>query len=308
MEIEISTDGVEFGGDLVPETKPAPQPAPEAAEEAPEEVLELTEEDEAVTEDDEGDAPKKSKDKSAGEYIRELRAERKALRAENERLRASETNSRLDAIEKLLGGEIKLQGGATSGNVDTSAPPDPNDQSKYPLGSLDDRYIEDLTDWKVDQKFRAAQQRQLENDAKAEADRVATENLQKGRAVVEKGVSTYADFEEVVWEAGMRGEYEMSEPTFHALTEAEHGADIAYALASNKAEAARVARLTPFQQLQYVMTKDAEFKAKKATRKVPQAGDPPSHQARGASGRYTVDYNDINASHDDISRALFNRN
>jgi hypothetical protein len=297
-------DGVEIGGDFA-EPKEALKPVEQAVEEAApaEEVLDLDEGDEIVADGDEAPEAEKPEKKpmTAKERIQELVRKNRAL--ERERDIEREVNRRLQG-----GDEIKLRNGATSGNVeDARVAPDPTDTAKYPLGSLDDRYIEDLTDWKVDQKLRAAQQRQLENDAQAEAQRVATENLQKGRAVVEKGLETYDDFNEVVWEAGMRGDYEMSEPTFHALTEAEHGADIAYALASNKAEAARVARLTPYQQIQYVAAENAKYAAKKAARKVPQAGNPPSHQARGASGRFTVDATNIDAPLGDIKRALFQR-
>jgi len=295
IEDSAFTQPVEVGGDAALQETAKPVEAPE------EEVLELTEGDELAEDDSdaEGDKPKK-RDISAKDRIKELNRRLRERERELETVRSSGLQSQIDEIKKLL------QPGNSGDNIATErVAPDPSDLKKYPLGALDDRYVEDLTDWKVDQKFRSAQQRQLEHDAKAEADRVASESLQKARSIVDKGSTAYDDFEEVVWEGGMRGDYAMSEPTFHALTEAEHSVDIAYWLASNKAEAARIAALSPYKQIQWVAQKNAEFSAKKVTRKVPQADNPASHQARGTSGKFAVDpaTEDLGA----FKRALFNR-
>ena len=299
----LFTSDVEVGGDFARESTPEvpvkPVKPAEAPVEAAEEAIELTDHDEVVDEHGEPDEKPGKSGVSAKDRIREL----------NKRLRAAEKERDIErgireGIEKLRGGEIKLPNGATSGNDVNTGAPDPTDTAKYPLGSLDDRYIKDQIAFGIEDGLRSARQRQADQDAQAEAERVATDNLGKAQGIVQKGVSVYEDFEEVVWEAGQRGDYPLSDPTFHAITEAEHSADIIYALASDKAEAARVAKLSPYQQIKYVAEQDAKFAAKRKP-KAPQAGSPPAHQARGVSGKFEVDpaTEDLGA----FKRALFNR-
>lgn len=295
---------VEVGGDFANEEAKAPEKAPkqavEAAVEQEEAPLELTEDEEIIEEEEAPEeAPRPAK--GAKERIKDLVKEKRELQRELERERIK---NELRAELKLPGDEINLRAGATSGNNVPRVAPDPSDLQKYPLGALDDRYVEDKIAFGIESALGSVLQRQQENAQKAEAERVATENLKKAEAVVQKGSELYDDFDEVVWEAGKRGEYPMSEPTFLAITEAEHGAEIAYALASDKAEAARVAGLSPYQQLKYVSDKNAEFAARTKPR-LPKAGTPPAHQSRGTSGKFSVapDTDDLEA----FSRELFQR-
>jgi len=105
----------------------------------------------------------------------------------------------------------------------------------------------------------------------------------------------YDDFEEKVWEGGLRGDYQLDEPTFEAVRESEHAAEIIYALASDPKEAARVASMTPTQQVRYVVSKEAELSDKPA--RVTKAPPPPGQSVRGSSGRYSVaaDTDDLDA-------------
>jgi len=298
------TEGVEIGGSgYAEETSIEPKPVAkvpeqpeEAVEAAADEVLELTEDDEVVDEadtDEPEEAPKK-KGLSAKERIKEL----------NARLRETERALERERVKKELREEMGLSSDNKPATIDnTRVAPNPMDLDRYPLGALDDRYVEDKIQFGIEQALVSVQQRQLENAQKAEAERVATETLQKAESVVSKGAEIYEDFREVVWEAGMRGDYRLDEPTFQAITEAEHGAEIAYALASNKAEAARVAAMTPYQQVKYVASKDAEFAAKRV--RLPKAGTPPAHTARGNSGKFSVDASDLNVSLSAISKELF---
>ncbi len=300
MSTNLDFDGdVELGGDFANEAK-TPEKAPTEAIEAAveqDEPLELTEDEEIIDEPEEAPKPKKG----AKERITELNAK---LREAERALERERVKNELRAELKLPGDEINLRGGNGSGNNTPRVAPDPNDLQKYPLGALDDRYVEDKIQFGIELALGSVLQRQQENAQQAEAERVATENLKKGETVVQKGSELYDDFVEVVWEAGKRGEYPMSEATFHAITEAEHGAEIAYALASDKAEAARVAGLSPYQQLKYVSDQNAKFAAKTKPR-LPKAGTPPAHQSRGTSGKYSVspDTDDLEA----FSRELFQR-
>ncbi len=305
----IMDGDVEVGGDFARETpvpKAVKHEVPVEEPEAPQEEAEAAPDDaeepvEASEEEVSEDRPKKP---TAKERIQELNRQKRDLERRLKEVETQSTASQLARIEKLLTGEIKLPNGATSDNVLDVGAPDPSDQTKYPLGALDDRFVKDLTRWEVQQAVRADRQRQAE-DARMQAEQAAaTELLRKADEVVQKGSQSYEDYQEVVWDAGRRGDYDMDRPTFEALLEAEHGEHIAYALASDKAEAARVARLTPAQQMAYVFKKNAEFEAKRKP-KLPKAGSPPAYQARGASGKYEVDptTDDLGA----FKRALFTR-
>ena len=178
---------------------------------------------------------------------------------------------------------------------------------RYPLGALDDRYVEDKIAFGIESALASVHQRQVENAQQAEASRVATETLKKAESIVTKGESLFDDYREVVWEAGRRGEYRMEEPTFRAITNAKvaHGAEIAYFLATNKAEAAMVAEMDPTDQQLYVFEKNAEFAARKAV-KLPKAGSPPVNTARGTGGakvNVAYDTQDLAA----VKRMLFQR-
>ena len=299
---------VEVGGDFARDT-PIPKavkhevPVEEAPEEAPAEEAEAPEET-AEASEDAPESEERPKKPTARERIQELNRQKRELERRLKEVETQSTASQLERIEKLLTGEIKLPNGATSDNVEAIGAPDPTDSAKYPLGALDDRYIQDAIRFGIESRLQADRQRQAE-DARMQAEQAAaTELLSKAEMVVQKGSKSYEDFQEVVWDAGRRGEYDMDRPTFEALLEAEHGPDIAYALATDKAEASRVARLTPAQQMAYVFRKDAEIAAKRAP-KLPKAGSPPAYQARGTSGKFEVD-----PSTDDLGafkRALFTR-
>jgi hypothetical protein len=214
--------------------------------------------------------------KDQRDVIRELKREKREARA-----REAALETRLAAVEKT-----HLPDNQSNGNQDsTSGRPDANDATKYPLGVLDDGYIEDLIEWKSDQKVnQALDGRRKTEDAQAEQVR-ETARLTTLRAQVDemaaKGADVYDDYEETVLEAGLRGDYPLTETTFTAALDATHGVDILYALANDKAEARKVSKLSPYQQLKYVAEKDGEFASKKTGRTKPKAGSPPENSPSG---------------------------
>lgn len=239
-------------------------------------------------EDETGDKPRKS---AAQHQIERLKREKAEL---NRRLRSleggagsAELRARLENIERGLSG-------GNSGDTKTSGKPapDPTDTAKYPLGHLDDRYIEDKLDWLADQKAAekadSVLQRQQENERNAAVLQQQAELLDKVDELAAKGSDLYPDFQEEVVETGMRGEWKLSQPTFEAAAEADNGAQILYELSQNKREAARVAALSPYQQLKFVQERDAEIRSGKKGRTKPQAGDPPQNLARGANSKTQI--------------------
>jgi len=269
-EVEVGESNL--GGDKPQET-PAIEEKPE--EKPVEENLEEGEKE-----------PKTPKDPKESQ-INRLKREKAELARQLAAARKDDLTARLDNIEKAL------QGGKTGDTQSTGTPaPDPTDVDKYPLGHLDDRYIEDKLEWLAEEKATrqadAVLQRQQERERAAAAERQQTELLGKVDDLASKGSELFEDFQESVVEAGMRGEWDLSQPTFEAAHDADNGAQILYDLAQDKAEASRVAKLSPYQQLKYVAERDAEISKAKSGRKIPKAGDPPTHTARGANSRTQI--------------------
>lgn len=239
--------------------------------------------DEDEDEDEDEDPVPKPKPK-ASERIRELN---KRLR-NSERLRIAD-QARIDALEKRA-----LPGGAGGGNssADTGEAPNPSDLTKYPLGHLDDRYIEDKLEWlaeqKAGQKADAVLQRQQEDERSQQAEKAHAELLDKVDDLTTRGSEQYDDFQEAVLDAGMRGDWRLDQPTFEAAHEADHGAQILYELSQDKKEAARVAGLTPYGQLKFVLDRDTEIGKTAQPRRIPRAGAPPATQTRGANSQTRI--------------------
>jgi len=264
--------------------KPAPRarakPAEKVAEksEAEEEIETVgTDEEDDGDEGEEEEKPEK-KPKTASDRIRELNTR---LRQE-QRLRAADA-ARLDALEKRL-----LSGDGNTGNDrNTGTPsPDPSDEAKYPLGHLDDRYIEDKLEWLAEQKAAkqadAVLQRQQEGEQRQQAEQAHAALLEKVDDLSTRGAEQFDDFQEAVVEAGMRGDWRLERATFEAASESDHGPQILYELSQDKKEAARVAKLSDYQQMKFVMDRDAELSGKRPRTK-PGAGEPPQTRTRGAN-------------------------
>lgn len=236
--------------------------------------------------DDEGDdKPKKT---ARDHQIERLKREKRDLMRQ---LREGGSTSAL--AQRLENLEKGLQGGNRDDNQNAGkAAPDPSDVTKYPLGHLDDRYIEDKLDWLAEQKATKQadtvlqRQQELERNAAVNAHQEALLGLVDDLST--KGSELFDDFQETVVEAGMRGDYALQQPTFEACTEADHGAQILYDLSQDTKEAKRVAALSPYGQLKYVQAKDAEIAGGKKGRTKPRAGDPPRTQSKGANSKSQI--------------------
>jgi hypothetical protein len=236
-------------------------------------------------------ADEKPKKTARDHQIERLKQEKRDLARQLREASTGATSAlqaRIDALEKGLpagkGDDTKTAG---------TPAPDPTDATKYPLGHLDDRYIEDKLEWLAEQKATAkvdsVLQRQQESDADRQireaAEREQSVLLTKVDALAEKGAELSEDFQELVVEAGMRGDWKLTQTTFEAAHDADNGAQILLDLANDHKEAARVASLPPLKQLAYVLDRDAEISGKSKPRTKPKAGDPPQHKAKGSNSR-----------------------
>ena len=258
-----------------------PKPAPTVEDTSEEED---DAENEEGDEEDEEEQPKPKKSAKDHQIERLKREKAQLARQLRENGANSELSRRLEAIESRLTG-------GNGGDTKTAAKPapDPSDTAKYPLGHLDDRYIEDKLEWLADQKAAAQAdavlQRQQENERNDAVSRQQAEILDKVDDISAKGSELYDDFQETVVDAGMRGEWKLQQATFEACHEADNGAQILYELSQDPKEALRVSRLSPYQQMKFVQERDAEIAGGKKGRTKPKAGEPPKNQARGANSR-----------------------
>lgn len=230
-------------------------------------------------EGDEEEQPKKRKLPS--ERIRDLSAR---LR-QSERLRLADAE-RIDALEKKL---LQPGGGSSNGAGTETPAPDPTDVDKYPLGHLDDRYIEDKLEWLAERKAAdradAVLQRQQEAEQNQRAEAAHKDLLVKVDTLTERGSELYEDFQEAVVDRGLKGDWPLEQATFEAAHDAVHGAQILYELSQDVKLAKEVAGKSPYQQLRWVAERDTEIAAKAKPRHKPGAGEPPQTQTRGANSR-----------------------
>lgn len=268
------------GSGKPPRVKETPKPAADDEEDDSEAEGEAEGEDE----DEEAKPKRSAKDHQIERLKREKRDLMRQLREGGVNV---ELSRRLENIESRLtggnGGDTKTAG---------TPAPDPSDTTKYPLGHLDDRYIEDKLEWLADQK--AAKQADSVLQRQQEEQRNAAINAQQEALLNQvddlstKGSELFEDFHETVVEAGMRGDYDLGQPTFEACVEADNGAQILYDLSQDPKEARRVARLSPYQQLKFVQERDAEIGAGKKGRTKPKAGEPPKNMPRGANSKTAI--------------------
>jgi uncharacterized protein YfcZ (UPF0381/DUF406 family) len=247
--------------------------------------------DEGEAGEEDADKKPEKRQKKAVDRIRELNGRLRESERERERERGA-FEARIAALENRGKGSTNGNG---ADNQDGPVKPDPNDTAKYPLGSLDDRYIDDMIDYaaekKANEKIDGLLQRQEQTAQQRDAEKALTDLRAKADDVTAKGTEIHDDYEEVVVNAGLRGDYKLTQVTFEAAAEAEHGAQILYDLAADKKEAARVAALSPYQQLKFVADKNAEIagKAPPPARKIPGRDQaPPANQPRGGSSRTEI--------------------
>lgn len=287
----VASGEIEVGEPETPseeEKKPAPKRGPPKEAKVPAAADEGAEDDQGEEEGGEEEETAKPKKTAKDHQIERLKREKRDLQRQlREGGASAELTRRLENIEK------GLSGGKGGDNQGSGTPaPDPTDSDKYPLGHLDDRYIEDKLEWLADQKAAkiadSALQRQQEQERNAAINAAQEGLLNLVEDISAKGSEQFEDFQESVVEAGMRGDYDLGQATFEACAEADNGPQILYDLSQDTKEATRVAKLSPYAQLKYVQERDAEIGVGKKGRTKPKAGEPPKNMPRGANSKTQI--------------------
>lgn len=278
---------------------PPAEVTPPAAEESTDDSEETDDESEEAPA--EGETPRK---KTYQERINELtRARREAER------RAEEVERRLAAIEAAREEPAAPAAPAppepAAPAEGESGPPDPED---FEFGELDSRYITALVDYQTEQRFAAYRTQQEQEAQQRAAEQRQREDAEKFNAQAAKAAEKYPDFNDKVLLGAQRGEWPLSAELGQMLVQSDVGADIAYYLASNPAEAGEVFRQSPTEQARFFGRMEAKFSASQtAAPGTPPAGSSapprtpkapePVLPARGAGGKFQVsaDTNDFSA-------------
>lgn len=270
----------------------------------------------AVKEDDEtegedGDDKGAQKPvRSAQKRIDQLTAQKRAAerRADMTEVENRNIRARLDAMEARLNGSgtsgvDKSGKTATSGNEGTA--PDAKD---YEYGELDAKYIKDLAKHEAGVAYRAERAKDASDAAKLASEKTAKERAAQVETWSAKAPAELDDFDEVVIQGAKDGSWPLSETLGQLLMESDVGHQIAYALASDPKEAARIAKMSSARQATWFGVEEARLTAEAASSgdetdenkpkpKVTQAPAPTSQKAKGAGSSTPVssDTNDFAA-------------
>lgn len=207
-------------------------------------------------------------------------------------------NARVAAMEARLarleaGGLTNDKKGDSNDARDPAAPPDPAD---YQYGELDTKFIADTARFETLKTLREEEQRKQTDQTTQRVTAAQQEAAAKFKEFEAQGLTRYDDFDEVVTESAKRGEWALSPILASLLVDSDNGPDIAYHLASNKTEAAKVYAMTPAQQARWFGQRDAVLSSAPGAsgrvvdtaRVVSQAPEVPRREARGSGSRQQV--------------------
>ncbi len=232
----------------------------------------------AEGEEGEGTDGAPPKGKSVQERMNEITAARREAEREREEARREAEYWKGMAAGKKPEGEAEQAKPAADANGD----PEPNPED-YEYGEADAKYIGDSARWNARAEFRELKRQDAEQ---AEVVKLKSGHEARVSEVAEK----YPDYQEKVQLAADRGEWPCSQVMALGIMASPVGPDVAYHLASDKAEATRIAQLSPLEQARELGRLEAGFlnKPKEATPEVkaPKAPPPPTHQTRGAGGQF----------------------
>lgn len=231
--------------------------------------------------EDEGNAgdPPDARD-AQGASEQENNGEDHAIVLRREQDRAEAAEARLRELERPTEPAPKAE--AATGDL----APDPE---KYEFGEADASFIADFSRWNARQEYRRMDE---EKAIKGELDRVNS----RWDAEIAKPelIAKYPDFAEKVTAGAKTGKWDCSPLMAIALKDSEVGTDVAYHLATNPADAARIARLGNVEQAMEMGRLEGRYLAQKPSAAAPKPEPKPSSaptppvRTRGAGGQFAA--------------------
>lgn len=309
--VDINDDNQAAFEDLFFNGEPVQEDDPVDQEEAPsedveDEVVDLGEDDDppAPEEDDEDEdepeeeeKPKGKNRKSFQERINELTA--KARAEEREKIALLK---RLEDLEAVVKKETVKDQKPLREQLPSGAPkPDAKGEDGeplYPLGEFDPNYIADLTQFTVDERIKAAEEKKAQEDQAREyqeyqnavrdhwVEKVAEaeETIPEIRDSIQELTETFSDVD------GAYGEYLAT-----TIMSSDFGPQIMHYLSQNIGEAQKIVASGPAAATLALGRLEARFELnstkqeeQKRNKKVTNAQEPPEDRTRGVHGQFAV--------------------
>ncbi|MCK9370115.1 hypothetical protein M0R04_09445 [Candidatus Dojkabacteria bacterium] len=230
---------------FVPKSEEAP------ASKVEDDVINLDEPIVEVTPKEE--APPKPKDavqKRIDEITKKYRVTEREL--EQAKQREQELASKLKELEA----RVPVEGKPASENFET-----------------EEEYLEALTDWKVEQKFKAAELK-LAETSKPDKDKLAIEQAEKPYAELDEklkvGYEKYTDFEEVV----LNEKLKLTDAMVDATLELQTPHEVLYYLGKHPEESKKISEMSIPRMAASLAKIDLVLNAPKPAKKVSQAPEP----------------------------------
>jgi hypothetical protein len=246
----------------LPKSEEAPEVTPEATAEAEEpETAPDSEPEDDQEQDEEGE--RKPRAKGKGGFQRRIDRLTRELH---------ERDQRLDEMQRRLAGEKPAaQPQSTT----------PADKPKLETFQTYEEYVEAVTDWKLESRIRREQAAVAEWQQR-EQQRAATETWNERVAAAKK---TLPDFDDVMEEGS---DLPITPALQQTILESELGPQLAYHLAQNPQEVARLSKLSPIATAREIGRLEAKLSADSApkptakTSKAPEPIKPVSRPAKTA--------------------------
>jgi hypothetical protein len=257
-------------------------------------------------------------DDDAGDDGGDEKGEKKRSKSPSERI-AEVTKARREAERRAEAAEARLaalEAGKGEAKPEVAQRPNPADD-KYEFGEADPKFIEDLIDWKADQKANERAAKDAEEAERNRAKAVGDELNARWQEQAEKATEEFPDFKETVIESADAKEWPLLPLSAAAVAQSEVGYRIAHHLATNKDDATKLARaeqdfhtaraaaidaglkpeiamlmakphLNRLEELFDGLEAKAKGKAKPTGKIATDAPEPVKHQVRGSGGRFDV--------------------
>lgn len=251
--------------------------------------------DPATPEEDTADKGTPDPDDQPGSPVQERIDELTAARREAERALAEERRLRAEEREALEARLAKLEKGDKPEEGEgkkTRQPGEEPNPDDYEYGKADSEYIIDMAEYRQEVKL---QEREAKAALQAEFDTM--EKNWQSQTSSEEVKAQYPDFEDKVIKGADRGDWKLSLEGSLMVRSSPVGAHVAYHLANNPDESARIAQLSPVEQALEIGRIEGRFMGARqeqtpntgAKPSVSKAPPPPKHTARGAGGRFSID-------------------
>jgi len=131
-------------------------------------------------------------------------------------------------------------------------------------------YLEALTDWKVEQKFKVEGEKVSKETATVDEKKAIDETYQELDEKIEKGRTKYADFNELVLDEDLK----ISESMVEAILLSDTAEDVLYYLGKHPEEAADIAKLPPLKVAHELGKIEARLNAPPPRKKTTNAPEP----------------------------------